>query len=198
MEFPVLGRQEHRPSPANGGMSAHSGCGQHMGSPYPDLVKPEVWHLGWLLAASASKSGVSALLSSSGGEELSLCKVGGQRGEPLTRCDTRSQCLGAERGSASSKRVREAKASGSTLSSQRPQLLWALLPPHTTDLSKEASASLMWMDGLQIPLWVASQDVSSHSLIRPEPASHLASELSSGRGAHSLLPHSSQTSSKIP
>lgn len=40
--------------------------------------------------------------------------------------------------------------------------------------------------------------VFSPSLIKPEPVSHWASALSSGRGAHSLLPNSSQTSSKIP
>lgn len=67
-----------------------------MGTPYPGLVKPEGHGLSWLLAVSTSKSGVSAFLSSAGGEELSLCKFGGQRGEPLKCCDIRNQCLGEE------------------------------------------------------------------------------------------------------
>lgn len=50
-----------------------------MGSSYPGLVKPEGHCLSWLLAASTSKSGVSAFLSSAGGEELSLCKFGGAK-----------------------------------------------------------------------------------------------------------------------
>lgn len=56
--------------------------------------------------------------------------------------------------------------------------------------------SCRWM-GSGIPLWMAPHDVSSHSLIRPEPASYLASELSSGRGAHSLFPNSSRPAQRF-
>ena len=60
--------------------------------------------------------------------------------------------------------------------SQLPSRSWLLLPPaHPSSLSKEASDSLMQMEGL----WDSSlgRYVSHPSLIRPEPASHLASEL---------------------
>lgn len=53
------------------------------------------------------------------------------------------------------KRIRDTKGSGSTLSSHNS--LWflcALPPPYTFDLSKEASGSLMQMDGL----WDSSLD----------------------------------------
>lgn len=50
-----------------------------MGTPYPGLVKPEVLcPAGFLLLPLCFKSGISAFLSSTGGEELSLCKVGGK------------------------------------------------------------------------------------------------------------------------
>lgn len=53
------------------------------------------------------------------------------------------------------KRVRDAKGSGSILSSHNSLwLLWALPPPHTSDLSKEAPGSFMQMDGL----WDSSLD----------------------------------------
>ena len=93
------------------------------------------------------------------------------------------------------KRVRVAQAPGSRLSSHhRPGLSGPslLFPPVTCAKRHPDGQALGFLSG------AASHDVSGPSLIRPEPASHLASEQSSGRGAHSLLPNSSQTSSKIP
>lgn len=73
-----------------------------MGTPYPGLVKPEVHFLSWLPAASTLLREWSFCFSlRHWGEELSLCKVGGQRGEPLNCCDIRNKCLGVQRGSTS-------------------------------------------------------------------------------------------------
>lgn len=72
------------------------------------------------------------------------------------------------------KRVREAKGSGSVLSSHDSLgLFQALPPPLTFDLSREAAGSLMHMHGL----WDCSRDgipwgFRPPSLIRPEPASY--------------------------
>ena len=88
----------HHPPPSRG-------HGQHTwgtGTPYPGLVKSEVpVSAGFLLLPLCLESGVSTFLSSPGGEELSLCKTEGQRGEPLNCCDIGNRCLDVQRGSAS-------------------------------------------------------------------------------------------------
>ena len=169
----MLGRQGLLPSPP----PPSRGHSQHTwgtGTPYPGLVKSEApVSASFLLLPLCLESGVSTFLSSPGGEELSLCKTEGQRGEPellrhwqpMPRCTVR-KCFS----------LRRSKQQGLPGASQLPSRSWLLPPPaHPSPLSKEASDSLMQTQGL----WDSSlgRDVSRPSLIRPEPVSHLASEL---------------------
>lgn len=122
-----------------------------MGTPYPGLVKPEVHaSAGFLLLPLCFESGVSAFLSSAGGEGLSLCKTGGQSGEPRNCCDVRNPCLGVQQGSTSCQEGQGGTGSREQAQlSSAPWLLWALPPPPTFDLSKEA---YRWI-GSGVPLW---------------------------------------------
>lgn len=147
-EFSVLGRQEHQPSSLSGGMVSTLRVWAVPGHSSPGLAQPEGHCLSWLLAASTFRSGVSAFLSPAGGEELSLCKLGGKgvNRETAVTSDTdasvqREEALLAG-GSGRRRPLEHTQLSYESLASLGP------LPPHNTDLSKEASASLMGMGGL--------------------------------------------------
>lgn len=126
-----------------------------------------------------------------GGGELSLCKAGVGGGQ-LNRCATRNQTPRCGEREHCAERVREANAprSAATLvvvpASLGPPLRLARPP---ACLSREAAGSLVWLGGLwdSSPGWHPEM-LFPATLIRPEPASHQASALSSGRGAVAFFP----------
>lgn len=163
--------------------------------PWP--CESEIPCLSWLLAACCFHSALGAefllFFPSTGVRELSLCETG-ERG--VDCCDIRNGMPWYRVRKQFVLRGSESKASESMHSSHySPGFSGPSLPP-VIDLS--LGIWFFQVDGRTqgFPSGAASHDaVSNPSLIKPEPASHWASALSSGRGAHSLLPNSSQTSS---